>query len=102
MKGYAEGFQSVFFGQTQFAEAEEVFVEVFGKVAADELFAAVVEGANAVCACVVAECWPLEGVSKHSVRVHIAMLTNKSARCDFILSCTTPSFVPNLSTSSLT
>jgi hypothetical protein len=98
----AEGFEPVFFCQAQFAEAEEVLVEVFGEVTADELFAAVVEGADAVCAGVVAERRPLEGVSEHGVRVHIAMLTNKSARCDFILSCTTPSFVPNLSTSSFT
>ena len=102
MERYAEGFETVFFRQAKFAETEEVLVEVFSEVAADELFAAVVEGASAVCACMVAKCRPLEGVSKNSLVMHIAMLTNKSARCDFILSCTTPSFVPNLSTSSLT
>lgn len=51
----AEGFEAEFVGEPEFAEAEEVFVEVFGKVAADELLAAVIEGADAVCACVVAE-----------------------------------------------
>lgn len=50
-----EGFQTELFGQPEFAEAEEVFVQVFGKVATDELLATVVEGADAVCACVIAE-----------------------------------------------
>ena len=54
MQGDREGFEAEFFCQSEFAEAEEVFVEVFGEVAADELVAAVVEGADAVCACVVA------------------------------------------------
>jgi hypothetical protein len=55
MQRHTKTFETKFVGQTEFAEAEEVLVEVFGKVAADELFAPVVEGADAVCACVVAE-----------------------------------------------
>ena len=47
--------EAKFVRQTEFAKAEEVLVEVFGKVTADELFAAVVEGTDAVCACVVAK-----------------------------------------------
>ena len=54
VEGHAESFQPQFFGQPEFAEAEEVFVEVFGEVAADKLLAAVVEGAYAVRAGVVA------------------------------------------------
>ena len=52
---HAETLEAEFVCETEFAKAEEVFVEVFGEVAADELFAAVVEGTDAVCACVVAE-----------------------------------------------
>ena len=64
---YAETLEAEFVCQTELAKAEEVFVEVFGKVAADELFAAVVEGTDAVCACVVAEGRSLLCVS-YSVR----------------------------------
>ena len=47
--------EAEFVCQTKLAKAEEVFVEVFSKVAADELFTAVVEGTDAVCACMVAK-----------------------------------------------
>ena len=46
---HAEGLQAEFVCEAELFEAEEVFVNVFGKVAADELFAAVVECADAVC-----------------------------------------------------
>ena len=52
---HTETLEAEFVCQTEFAKAEEVFVEVFGKVTADELFAAVVEGTDTVCACVVAK-----------------------------------------------
>ena len=55
MQGHAEAFETEFVCQTEFTEAKEVLAEVFGKVAADELFTAVVESTDAVCACVVAE-----------------------------------------------
>lgn len=45
--------------QAEFAEAEEVFAELFGEVAADKLVAAVIESADAVLACVVAKSRPL-------------------------------------------
>ena len=48
-------------GEPKFAETEEILVEVFGEVAANELFAAVVEGADAVCTGVVAEGGALGG-----------------------------------------
>ena len=64
---HAETLEAEFVCQTEFAEAEEVFIEVFGKVAADELLAAVVEGTDAVCACVVAKSRSLLTVS-YSVR----------------------------------
>jgi hypothetical protein len=59
---HAEAFEAEFVGEPELAEAEEVFVEVFGEVAADELLAAVVEGADAVGACVVAEGGALWGL----------------------------------------
>lgn len=52
---YTETLEAKFVCQTELAKAKEVFVEVFGEVAADELFAAVVEGTDAICACVVAK-----------------------------------------------
>lgn len=52
---YTETLEAEFVCQTELAKAEEVFVEVFGEVAADELFAAVVERTDAICACVVAK-----------------------------------------------
>lgn len=55
MQGHAETFETELVGQTELTESKEVFAEVFGKVAADELLAAVVEGTDAVCACVVAK-----------------------------------------------
>ena len=55
MQGYAETFQAELVCQTEFTEAEEVFVQVFGKVSTDELLASIVEGADAVCACVIAK-----------------------------------------------
>jgi hypothetical protein len=59
---HTEAFEAEFVGEPELAEAEEVFVEVFGEVAADELLAAVVEGADAVGACVVAEGGALWGL----------------------------------------
>ena len=35
--------------QAKLAEAEEVFVKIFGEIATDELLTSIVEGANAVC-----------------------------------------------------
>ena len=67
MQRHAETFQTKLVCQTELTEAEEVFVEVFGKVAADELLAAVVEGTDAVCARVVAKSRSLLTVS-YSVR----------------------------------
>ena len=55
VKRHTETLEAEFVCQTELAKAKEVFVEIFGKVATDELFAAVVEGTDAVCACVVAE-----------------------------------------------
>jgi hypothetical protein len=55
MQGHAETFQPELVGQTEFTEAEEVLVEVFGKVTTDELLASIIEGADAVCACVIAK-----------------------------------------------
>jgi hypothetical protein len=104
VQGHGEGFEAELCGEAEFAEAEKVFVEVFGEVAADELLAAVVEGADAVCACVVAEGGSLGCVSDGIPGKLIARgsLTSRSAKCAFILSCTTSSFVVSLSTSSLT
>lgn len=61
MQGHAHALETQLLGQAELAEAEEVFVEVFGEVAANELLAAVVEGAYAVCASVVAQCGSLSG-----------------------------------------
>jgi hypothetical protein len=55
MQGHAETFQAELVGQTEFTEAEEVFVEVFGKVTTDELLASIVEGTDAVCASMIAK-----------------------------------------------
>jgi hypothetical protein len=63
VQGHAETLEAEFVCQTEFAEAEEVFVEVFGEVATDELLAAVVEGTDAVCARVVAKSRSLLTVS---------------------------------------
>jgi hypothetical protein len=63
MQRHAETFKTKFVCQTKFTEAKEVFIEVFGKVTTDKLLASVVEGADAVCACVVAEGRSLRGVS---------------------------------------
>ena len=52
---HTETLEAKFVRQTEFAKAEEVFVEVFSKIATNELFAAVVEGTDAICACVVAK-----------------------------------------------
>lgn len=53
MQRHGERFEAEFVGETELAEAEEVFAQVFGEVAADKLLGAVVEGADAVCPCVV-------------------------------------------------
>lgn len=105
MQGDRERLEPEFRGEAEFAEAEEIFVQVLGKVAADELLAAVLEGAGAVGASLFAERGSLE--ASVSTQSHASVAeewapTNKSARCAFILSCTTPSFVANLSTSSRT
>ena len=63
MQRHAETFQTKLVCQTELTEAEEVFVEVFGKVTTDELLTSIVEGADAVCTCVVAEGRSLLGVS---------------------------------------
>jgi len=104
VQGHTEALESEFVGEAELAEAEEVFVEVFGEVATDELLAAVVEGADAVCACVVAESGTLFVCKSRCLRESeiCSSLTKRSARCAFILSCTTLNFVVNLSTSSLT
>ena len=56
MQRHTEALEAKLVRQAEFTETEEIFVEVLGKVTADELLAAVVEGANAICSCVVAEC----------------------------------------------
>jgi len=56
---HANSVETKLFHEAELAEAKEVLIEIFSEVAADELFAAVVEGADTVCACVVAECWSL-------------------------------------------
>jgi len=63
MQGHAETFQAKLVCQTELTEAEEVLVEVFGKVATNELLTSIVEGADAVCTCVVAEGRSLSDVS---------------------------------------
>ena len=63
MQRHTETLEAKFVRQTEFAKAEEVFVEVFSKIATNELFAAVVEGTDAVCTCVVAKSRALLSVS---------------------------------------
>jgi len=65
---HAETFKAELVCQTKFAKAKEVFLDVFGKVTTNELLAAVVEGTDAVCACVVAKGRSLLHVSEN-VRV---------------------------------
>lgn len=48
MERHGQRFEAEFIRQTEFLEAEEVLVNVFCEVAADELFRAIVEGAYAV------------------------------------------------------
>ena len=102
MKRHTKRLQAQLVRKTKFAEAEEVFVEVFSEVAADELLAAVIEGADAVCTCMVAQSRSLKEISELRAVPCLVVHTNRSARCDFILSCTTPSLVLSLSTSSFT
>jgi hypothetical protein len=64
----AETFEPKLVCQTEFAKAEEVLLDVFGKVTTNELFAAIVESTDAVCACVVAKGRSLLHVSEN-VRV---------------------------------
>lgn len=56
MQGNAKAFEAEFVCETELTEAEEVFVKVLSKVAADELFASIVEGSNAIGSCMVAKC----------------------------------------------
>jgi len=55
MERYAQSLETEFIGQAELLEPKEVLVNVFGKVATDELFAAVVEGADTILASTVAE-----------------------------------------------
>lgn len=43
MERHAEARQSQLAVETEFLEAEKVFIDIFGKVSSEELFAAVVE-----------------------------------------------------------
>lgn len=52
MQGYTQRCETKFLVQTKLLEAEEIFVEVFSKIAAYELFTAVVESVHSVRACV--------------------------------------------------
>jgi hypothetical protein len=60
MQGDGQTFQTEFVGETELAKAEEVFAEVFGEIAANELLGAVVESTGTVGACVIAESGTLE------------------------------------------
>jgi hypothetical protein len=73
MEGHAEAFQAEFVGEAKLAEAEEVFAEVFGEVAADELLGTVVEGADTICTCVFAKggtLWENEVLVKKAKNKH--------------------------------
>lgn len=48
MEGHRECLETQLGRKTKLAEAKEVFVKILSKVAADELFAAIVEGSNAI------------------------------------------------------
>ena len=49
--------------EPKFSKSEKVFVQIFGKVATDELFAAIVERTCAICTCMIAQCRSLGKVS---------------------------------------
>lgn len=55
MQRHAETFETKLGRQTELFEAEEVFVNVFGKVTTNELIAAVLECARAICTHVFAQ-----------------------------------------------
>jgi hypothetical protein len=59
MQWDAETLQTKLISQTEFLEAEEIFINIGGKVTTGELITAVVECTNTVCANAVAQSGPL-------------------------------------------
>ena len=55
MQRDAETLQAKFVGQTKFFKAEEIFIDIGGKITTGELITAVIECTNAVCANTVAQ-----------------------------------------------
>lgn len=55
MERHAEVLQTKLICEAKFSKAKEVLVEIFGEITADELLAAVVEGACAVRTCMIAQ-----------------------------------------------
>jgi hypothetical protein len=60
MQWDAETLQTEFISQTKFFEAEEIFVDIGGKVTASELITAVIERTDTVCTNTVAQSGPLQ------------------------------------------
>ena len=52
---YAERFKAKFIGEAQFPEAEEIFAQVFSEVSSDELFTAIIEGADTISTSMIAQ-----------------------------------------------
>jgi hypothetical protein len=60
MQGYAERVQAELLGKTKFLQTKVILVNVFGKVAANELFAVVVEGPSTVRTSILTQSRPLK------------------------------------------